>query len=120
MQVVAKKPRIDIHVYGKGVKAFLNIVKKTIPDVKVIDDDDEYQDIDEWDYYKEMKARLTPATVLKIRRENAGLTQAELAKKSGIASSNIALMETGKRNIGVISAKKLAAVLRCDAGDFVR
>ena len=97
MQVVAKTPRIDVRVEGKGVKAFL----------------------DEWDYYKEMKARLTPAKVLKIRRENAGLTQAGLAKKCGIAPTNIALMETGKRNIGIRSAKKLAKALDCDAGDFV-
>lgn len=77
------------------------------------------QDIDEWDYYKEMKARLTPAAVLKIRRENAGLTQAALAEKCGIASANIALMEAGRRSIGIRSAKRLASALGCDAGDFV-
>ncbi|MBP3709977.1 MAG: helix-turn-helix transcriptional regulator [Treponema sp.] len=117
MQVVAKTPRIDVRVEGKGVKAFLDIVRKNIPNVQIIDD--ESQNIDEWDYYKEMKARLTPAKVLKIRRENAGLTQAGLAKKCGIAPTNIALMETGKRNIGIRSAKKLAKALDCDAGDFV-
>ena len=118
MQVVAKKPRIDIRIEGKGIKSFLEIVRKSIPDVKIIDDD-EMQDIDDWDYFKEMKARLTPAKILKIRRENAGLTQAELAEKCGIASSNIALMEGGKRNIGIRSAKRLAEALSCEAGDFV-
>ena len=118
MQVVAKKPRINIHINGKGIKPFLDIIKKSIPDVKIIADD-EPQDIDDWDYYKEMKARLTPAKILKIRRENAGFTQADLAEKCGIASSNIALMESGKRNIGIKSAKKLAEALGCEAGDFV-
>ena len=118
MQVVAKKPRIDIRIEGKGIKTFLDIIKKSIPDVKIIKDD-EMQDVDEWDYYKEMKARLTPAKILRIRRENAGLTQAELAEKCGIASSNIALMEGGKRNIGIRSAKRLAEALSCEAGDFV-
>ena len=118
MQVVAKTPCIDVRVEGKGIKAFLAIIKKSIPDVQIIDDDDT-QDIDDWDYYKEMKTRLTPAKVLKIRRENAGLTQAELAEKSGIASSNIALMETGKRSIGIKSAGRLAEALGCAAGDFV-
>ena len=44
--------------------------------VKIIDDG-ETQYIDDWDYYKEMKAKLMPAKVLKIRRENAGFTQTE-------------------------------------------
>ena len=118
MQVVAKTPRIDVRVEGKGVKAFLAIIKKSIPDVKIIDDD-EAQDIDDWEYYKEMKSRVTPAKMLKIRRENAGLTQAELAERCGIAASNIALMETGKRGIGIKSARKLADGLGCNVGDFV-
>lgn len=118
MQVVVKTPPIDVRIEGEGIKAFLDIVKKSIPDMQIADDDDS-QDIDEWDYYKEMKARITPAKVLKIRRENAGLTQASLAEKCGIASTNIALMEIGKRGIGIRSAKKLAKALDCDAGDFV-
>ena len=117
MQVVAKTPHIDVRVEGTGLNAFLDIVRKAIPNVKIINDD-ETQDIDEWDYYKEMKARLTPAKVLKIRRENAGLSQTALAEKCGIASSNIALMEVGKRNIGVRSAKKLAEALNCETADF--
>lgn len=45
MQVVAKKPHIDIHIEGKGVKSFLKIIQKSIPDVQIIDD--EYIDIDD-------------------------------------------------------------------------
>lgn len=118
MQVVARTPRIDVRVEGKGVEAFLDIVRKALPEARVIGDD-EPQDIDDWDYYREMKARLTPAKILKIRRENAGLSQSALAEKCGIAAPNIALMESGKRNIGIKSAKKLAEAMDCDAGDFV-
>lgn len=118
MQVVAKTPPIDVKIDGKGIEAFIKIIKRTIPGVQIIDDDIP-QDIDDWDYYTEMKARLTPAKILKIRRENAGLTQAALAEKCGIASANIALMETGKRNIGVRSAKKIAQALGCRPGDFI-
>ena len=118
MQVVVKTPLIDVTVEGKGLKAFLEVIKKAIPEAKIVEDG-KSQDIDDWEYYREMKARLTPAKVLKIRRENAGLSQAALSEKCGIASSNIALMEVGKRNIGVRSAKKLAEALNCDAGDFI-
>ncbi len=119
MQVVAKMPHIDVKMQGVGMNYFLDIIKKEIPSVQIIDDEDESEDIDDWDYYAQMKSRLTPAKVLKIRRENAGLTQAALAEKSGIAAANIALMESGKRNIGVRTAKKLSEALCCDAGDFV-
>ncbi len=52
-------------------------------------DDDTPQNIEDWDYFQKIKARLTPAKVLKIRRENANLTYAVLAEKCGIASANI-------------------------------
>ena len=119
MQVVVKTPRINVKVVGKGINAFIRILKENIPDVQIIDDNTP-QNIEERDYFQKIKARLTPAKVLKIRRENANLTQAVLAEKCGIASANIARMETGKRSIGAISAKKLAKALGCDAGDFFR
>lgn len=117
MQIVAKKPLINIHIEGKGIKSLLKIIQKSIPDVQIIDD--EYEDIDDSQWYKDIKSKITAGDVLKIRRENASFTQAELAKKCGIAASNIALMETSKRSIGVKSAKKLAEALSCDAGDFI-
>ena len=119
MQVVVKTPPIDVKVDGKGVDAFIGIIKRNIPDVQIIETD-EPQDIDDWDYYAEMKARLIPAKALKIRRENAGLTQVQLAEKCGIQAANIALMETEKRSIGAQTAKKLAAALDCSVSDFIR
>lgn len=119
MQVVVKTPPIDVKIDGKGVETFIGIIKRSIPDAQIIEDD-ELQDIDDWDYYAEMKARLTPAKALKIRRENAGLTQAQLAEKCGIQATNIALMETEKRSIGARTAKKLAAALECGVSDFIR
>ena len=83
MQVVVKTPRIDVKVAGKGINALIRILKKNIPDVQIIDDDTP-QNIEDWDYFQKIKTRLTPAKVLKIRRENANLTQAALAEKCGM------------------------------------
>ena|GEM_PF-1581826 len=77
-----------VKVAGKGINAFIRILKESIPDVQIIDDDTP-QNIEDWDYFQKIKARLTPAKVLKIRRENANLTYAVLAEKCGIASANI-------------------------------
>lgn len=120
MQAVVKKLHtdIDVNISGKGLKDFLKLIKDNIAGIQIVeDDDDEYVDIEDTDWYKSIE--LTPAAVLKIRRENADMTLAELAKKSGIAAPNLALMESGKRNIGARTAKKLAEALNCDAGDFI-
>jgi len=51
----------------------------------------------ETDWYKEISAEMTPGDTLRIRRENAGLTQAALGEKTGVARQNISAMETGRR-----------------------
>lgn len=52
--------------------------------------------------------------VLRGARFREGLTQKELAKRSGISQENISKMENGKRPIGIKVAKKLANVLNID------
>lgn len=51
------------------------------------------------------------SAALRAYRSRAELTQRELAKKSGIPQPHIAAMESGKRPIGLIAAKKLALAL---------
>lgn len=118
MQAVVKKLHtdIDVNISGKGLKDFLKLIKDNIAGIQIVEDE-EYVNVEDTDWYKSIE--LTPAAVLKIRRENADMTFAELAEKSGIAAPNLALMESGKRNIGARTAKKLAEALHCDAGDFI-
>lgn len=52
-----------------------------------------------------------PSAALRAYRSRADLTQRELARKSGIPQPHIAAMESGKRSIGLIAAKKLALAL---------
>ncbi|MBI3558603.1 MAG: helix-turn-helix transcriptional regulator [Deltaproteobacteria bacterium] len=55
-----------------------------------------------------------PSAALRAYRGRAELTQRELATKSGIPQPHIAAMESGKRTIGLIAAKKLALALGID------
>lgn len=55
-----------------------------------------------------------PSAALRAYRDRADLTQRELSKKSGIPQPHIAAMESGKRSIGLIAAKKLALALGID------
>lgn len=51
---------------------------------------------------------------LRGARFREGLSQKELAKRTGISQENISKMENGKRSIGDKVAKKLAKVLKID------
>ncbi len=52
-----------------------------------------------------------PVVCLKAIRRREGLTQKELADKSGIPQSHVSLMERGKMRISVVRAKKLGKAL---------
>jgi len=52
-----------------------------------------------------------PSAALRAYRKRADLSQRELARKSDIPQPHIAAMESGKRAIGLIAAKKLALAL---------
>ncbi len=52
---------------------------------------------------------------LRGARYREGLSQKELAKRTGISQENISRMENGKRAVGEQIAKRLAKVLRIDA-----
>jgi len=52
------------------------------------------------------------------RREELGLTGAQLAVKAGMAPSAISQIETGKRNPSSTSVMKLAAALSVEVGEL--
>ncbi|NJB67230.1 DNA-binding XRE family transcriptional regulator [Desulfobaculum xiamenense] len=55
-----------------------------------------------------------PGTLLSGARYREGLTQAQLAEKTGINRRHISEMENGKRPIGKANAKKLSDALGVD------
>lgn len=52
--------------------------------------------------------------VLSGYRHREGLTQSKLSEISDIPQRHISEMENGKRIIGIVNAKRLAAALHCD------
>lgn len=56
----------------------------------------------------------TPGGTIRAYRSRAGLTQLDLAKKSGIGQGHISEIEKNKRAIGLKVAKTLAKALNCD------
>ena len=79
--------------------------------VRIDEDDDVLEPVEGMDWYKKAKKRIDPAKALKIMRVNAGLTQAQLAKKVGLAKQNYNSLERGARPISMLMSKKLADAL---------
>jgi transcriptional regulator with XRE-family HTH domain len=57
------------------------------------------------------RVKLTSGDVIRTAREMLEMTQAELAKRSGIRQSHLSEMERGKRPIGKSTAMRLALIL---------
>jgi DNA-binding XRE family transcriptional regulator len=118
MLVVAKMPPIRVEVFGEGMDELVAVLKKAIPGVTITPEpglvDDEFVKPDDIPWFREIKKNWHPGDTIRIRRENAGMTQAELAVKSSIPFPNISAIENGKRAVGPRTAKKLAAALGID------
>lgn len=56
---------------------------------------------------------------VKILRKHRGLTQVELADKSGISRPYLAEIETGRKEGSVTALKNLAAALQVDIGNIL-
>ncbi len=113
-----KGPRRLISVSSEVAASVLTYAKREDAEARIVPEEG-YSPATSSKWYREVKAEWHPGIALRIRRENAGLSQAALAKAAGIAVSNISAMENGKRQIGLIIARKLAGALRCSVADFV-
>jgi transcriptional regulator with XRE-family HTH domain len=58
------------------------------------------------------RVEVTPGESVRIVRELQGLSQVELAALCGIPQATISSIETGRVNLGVDRARKLAVALR--------
>lgn len=67
--------------------------------------------------YVDLKA--LPSVSLRIHRENANLTQKELADRVGIKQHHISEMENNKRPIGKELARKIAQALNTDYRSYL-
>ena len=115
-----------MQMFGSGLDLVQATLRNAYPSMKFLDgidaesdNDDEYIDSEDSEVMKAIGERMTGGDHLVVRRENKGLSQSDLSKLTGIAIPNISLMEAGKRPIGARTARKLAAALDCDAGDFI-
>ena len=118
MLVAVKRPRIEVDIHGPGEGLVVKLLKERYPSVEVFCDSDTVP-YRKTAFAKEMAKKMTPGRRLWVYRDNAELTLEELAAKTGISKSHLSEMENDKRAIGVRTAKRLGAALKCDYRRFL-
>ena len=88
--------------------------------IEVLNEEEEFVNIFNTKWYKDIRSSLTPGEALKIYRENIGLSQTGLGKKLGrFTRQKISDMETGKRGISKEVAKKLSTLFKVPIDRFI-
>ncbi len=124
MLVRVKTPPIEIE--GDPVpEELIRFLCEQYKDVHIEDFDYESEAdfvlVDDISWYKETYQEMHGGDVLRIRRENAGMTQQELADKIGTGRTAIAAMEGRSRPITRSMARRLQKVFpESSVNDFLR
>ena len=123
MLAVVKKPHTKqtlFEVKGEIPSSVLTYLEKTFgQDVEVVKEE-KYLDIFETEWYQEMQQQITAGEVLRVYRENLGLTQAELAQKIGkLTRQKISDMEHDRRSISKEVARKLSQIFKVPVERFL-
>jgi DNA-binding XRE family transcriptional regulator len=118
MLVVEKARHIEVEIRGPGAESVLAILRRELPSLET-SDDDTYDPVENSDWFAALAAEVTPGQSLRVYRDNAGWTQAQLSEKTGIPVPHLSGMENDKRSIGKAAAKKLASALGTDYRRFV-
>jgi ribosome-binding protein aMBF1 (putative translation factor) len=115
MLAVVKTHRTNLHMRGFIPSPVLRVLRHefgknlTVTPEK---DDEKLEIVFNAAEHMDFKKRASPADYLRTYRENAGLTQSELAEKLNVARSYICDLEHGRRTFSKQFAKKAAAFLK--------
>ena len=103
-------PNIELSINGEGADEVLAWLAKKF-DIAVIEDKDESIPIEGTDFWREMNANRV-GNLLQAARLKNGLTQRQLAEKSGIKQNMVSDYEKGRRRLTSQMAAKFAEILK--------
>ncbi len=118
MPVAAKTHPISLHFKPMTPARVIRSVKQQFSEY-LLDDEDEYVDWFKTDLHAEIAARMKPGDYLRNFREAHGLTQKELSIKLAVPGNYVSDMETGRRSISRMNAKRLAKIFNVNPGVFI-
>jgi DNA-binding XRE family transcriptional regulator len=105
---------------GDIPEKIINLLKEVYGKKVTFADDDEYINIEDTEWYKSAKERITPGKTMSIYRKLKNMTQSELGERlGGISKQNISHMERDVKPISRKVAKQLAEIFNTSAGKFI-
>ncbi len=116
MLAVVKKPHTKqtlFEVKGDIPSQVLQYLTQTFgQDVEVCDPDEERVDIFSTSWYHQVSTQTTPGEILKIYRENQGMSQAELGHQLGTTwtRQKVSDLEHNRRHVSKDIGKKLGQI----------
>ena len=122
MLAVVRTPHIGIEIKGKIPKRLLKVLKEEYgPEIQLVPDEEEQKvDVFGTEWYREIKAKLTPGANMRIYRQNRSMTQKELGDLlGGIPRQHISNMERGARSISKKTALQLSRIFKTSVGKFI-
>lgn len=124
MPEAERTPPIELRLMVRGkrkTERIIALLREHGVEAEIVEaDDDELVDYFQTDLHRQIEAETTDGDRLKIRRDNAGLTQTQLAAKTGITRQRISDMECGRRAISIAAARKLAEALGVAAAQIIK
>jgi DNA-binding XRE family transcriptional regulator len=122
MLAVVKTPRTNMHMHGFIPAPVLRVLRTEFGKnltVTTDNDDKEMLSVFETAEYKDFKKRVSPADYVRTYRENAELTQTELAGKLNVTRAYICDIEHGRRAISKQFAKTLSDFFLVSVSRFI-
>ncbi len=104
----------DLNAEGENSSSSPDMLKRHYDSSIHVEDkagDDEWVNIEESDWYGEMKEKYSPASNLAFYRKEKKLTQTELGSLLGVPKQYVSDMEHERRAISKEMAKKIAVAL---------
>ena len=120
--VVNQRHTDNFRIEGEISSSSLDMLKRYYGNslhVENNNDDDEWVNIEDTDWYREMKEKYTPASNLAFYRKEKKLTQTALGSILGVPKQYVSDMEHERRSISKEMAKKIAAALDCPVTLFL-
>jgi DNA-binding XRE family transcriptional regulator len=122
MLAVVKTPHISVQIQGRIPPKLIDVLRdefgKRVHFIK--EADDQLVDVFKTDWYKRVKASLTPGKRLRIYRQNLRMTQTALGKQlGGIPKQFVSNMENEIRPISKKMALKLADIFDVSVAKFI-
>ncbi len=122
MLAVVKTPHTEIRIKGRIPKRLMAVLRHEYGSkVRLVSEaEEEKVDIFQTDWYRSIKAKMTPGKNLRVYRQIRGMTQSELGTLLGdVPRQHVSNMESGSRPISKKMALRLAAIFDTSVEKFI-